>query len=276
MSKKLSKVIAICLLTTSIFAMFSFRVLFPILKGAQLERYVNSNIGEKYESWRDTGPLTQITSQIADDKSFGTIFIAPDKMNKLSENSRNIKDIKVIKNKDKRAIITLRDSKTNKLLGIYNLVTTDSSIVNTFGEQDDQKSILEPENNKLDIEAITVKGAHGFTDIKEFLDLSRMNKVTYSKLDLDSDSPKYKEHSFTLGDLPEVKELINEYNSKYSKNKLSLERLDESTYNKLIRTQMENTKNITGVPAHTIVLIVFLVIFAYTIYAILYCVQMKA
>ena len=131
-------------------------------------------------------------------------------------------------------------------------------------------------NNKLDIEAITVKGAHGFTDIKEFLDLSRMNKVTYSKLDLDSDSPKYKEHSFTLGDLPEVKELINEYNSKYSKNKLSLEYLSENTYNRLISTQMENTKNITGVPAHTIVLIVFLVIFAYTIYAILYLTQMKA
>lgn len=64
--------------------------------------------------------------------------------------------------------------------------------------------------------------------------------------------------------------------SKYSKNKLSLEYLNESTYNKLIRTQMENTKNITGVPAHTIVLIVFLIIFAYTIYAILYLTQMKA
>lgn len=232
------------------------------------ELYENSEL--YYDS---TGPLTQITSQIADDKSFGTIFIAPDKMNKLSENS---KDIKVIKNKDKRTIIALRDSKTNKLLGIYNLVTTDSSIVNTFGEQDDQKSILEPENNKLDIEAIMVKGAHGFTDLKEFLDLSRLNKITYKKLDLDSDSPKYKEYSFTLGDLPEVKELINEYNSKYSKNKLSLEYLNESTYNKLIRTQMENTKNITGVPAHTIVLIVFLTVFAYTIYAILYLTQMKA
>lgn len=280
MSKKLSKVIAICLLTTSIFAMFSFRVLFPILKGVQLERYIYSNMRELYENselyYDSTGPLTQIISQIADDKSFGTIFIASDKMKDLSENSKNIKDIKIIKNKDKRAIIALRDSKTNKLLGIYNLVTTDSSIVNTFGEQDDQKSIIEPENNKLDIEAITVKGAHGFTDLKEFLDLSRLNKVTYKKLDLDGDSPKYKEYSFTLGDLPEVKELINEYNSKYSKNKLSLEYLNESTYNKLIRTQMENTKNITGVPAHTIVLIVFLVIFAYTIYAILYCVQMKA
>ena len=131
-------------------------------------------------------------------------------------------------------------------------------------------------NNKLDIEAITVKGAHGFTDLKEFLDLSRLNKVTYKKLDLDGDSPKYKEYSFTLGDLPEVKELINEYNSKYSKNKLSLEYLSENTYNRLISTQMENTKNITGVPAHTIVLIVFLVIFAYTIYAILYLTQMKA
>lgn len=270
----------IILLVSSIFALFGYRVLTPVLKNIQLERYVYSNMRELYENselyYDSTGSLTQITSQIADDKSFGTIFIAPDKMNKLSENSRNIKDIKVIKNKDKRAIITLRDSKTNKLLGIYNLVTTDSSIVNIFGEQDDQKSILEPENNKLDIEAITVKGAHSFTDIKEFLDLSRMNKVTYSKLDLDSDSPKYKEHSFTLGDLPEVKQLINEYNSKYSKNKLSLEYLNESTYNKLIRTQMENTKNITGVPAHTIVLIVFLTVFAYTIYAILYCVQMKA
>lgn len=268
------------LFVVSIFAIFGYKVLYPTLKNIQLERYVNQNMIKVYEgnqlSYNYTGPLTQITSQIADDKSFGTIFIAPDKMNKLSENSKEIKDIKVIKNKDKRAIITLRDSKTNKLLGIYNLVTTDSSIVNTFGEQDDQKSILEPENNKLDIEAITVKGEHGFTDLKEFLDLSRMNKITYSKLDLDSDSPKYKEHSFTLGDLPEIKNLIGEYNSKYSKNKLSLERLDESTYNKLIRTQMENTKNITGVPAHTIVLIVFLVIFAYTIYAILYCVQMKA
>lgn len=235
------------------------------------ELYENSEL--YYDS---TGPLTQIISQIADDKSFGTIFIASDKMKDLSENSKDIKDIKVIKNKDKRAIIALRDSKTNKLLGIYNLVTTDSSIVNTFGEQDDQKSIIEPENNKLDIEAITVKGAHGFTDLKEFLDLSRLNKVTYKKLDLDGDSPKYKEYSFTLGDLPEVKELINEYNSKYSKNKLSLEYLSENTYNRLISTQMENTKNITGVPAHTIVLIVFLVIFAYTIYAILYLTQMKA
>lgn len=235
------------------------------------ELYENSEL--YYDS---TGPLTQITSQIADNRSFGTIFITPNKMIKLSENSKNIKNIKIVKNKDKRAIITLRDSKTNKLIGIYNLVTTDSSIVNTFGEQDDQKSILEPENNKLDIEAVTVKGAHGFTDLKEFLDLSRVNKVTYSKLDLDSDSPKYKEYSFTLGDLPEVRELINEYNSKYSKNKLSLEYLNESTYNKLIRTQMENTKNITGMPAHIIVLTVFLTIFAYTIYAILYLTQMKA
>ena len=75
--------------------------------------------------------------------------------------------------------------------------------------------MLEPENNKLDIEAIMVKGEHGFTDLKEFLDLSRINKITYSKLDLDSDSPKYKEYSFTLGDLPEIKNLISEYNSKY-------------------------------------------------------------
>ena len=134
-----------------------------------------------------------------------------------------------------------------------------------------------PENNKLDIEVITVKGAHGFTDIKEFLDLSRMNKVTYSKLDLNSDSPKYKEYSFTLGDLPEVKELINEYNSKYSKNKLSLEYLNESTYNKIIGDQITTDKGYPKeVPAHTIVLIVFLTVFAYTIYAILYCVQMKA
>lgn len=268
------------LFVVSIFAIFGYRVLYPTLKNIQLERYIYSNMRELYENselyYDSTGPLTQITSQIADNKSFGTIFIASDKMKDLSENSKNIKDIKVIKNKDKRAIITLRDSKTNKLIGVYNLVTTDSSIVDTFGEQDDQKSILEPENNKLDIEAITVKGAHGFTDIKEFLDLSRVNKVTYKKLDLDGDSPKYKEYSFTLGDLPEIKNLISEYNSKYSKDKLSLEYLNESTYNKLIRTQMENTKNITGVPAHTIVLIVFLVIFAYTIYAILYLTQMKA
>lgn len=283
MRKILPKRLVVCLiilLVSSIFAIFGYRVLTPVLKNIQLERYIYSNMRELYENselyYDSTGPLTQIISQIADDKSFGTIFIASDKMKDLSENSKNIKDIKVIKNKDKRAIIALRDSKTNKLLGIYNLVTTDSSIVNTFGEQDDQKSIIEPENNKLDIEAITVKGAHGFTDLKEFLDLSRLNKVTYKKLDLDGDSPKYKEYSFTLGDLPEVKELINEYNSKYSKNKLSLEYLNESTYNKLIRTQMENTKNITGVPAHTIVLIVFLTVFAYTIYAILYCVQMKA
>jgi hypothetical protein len=269
----------IILLVSSIFALFGYRVLTPVLKNIQLERYVYSNMRELYENselyYDSTGPLTQITSQIADDKSFGTIFIAPDKMNKLSENSRNIKDIKVIKNKDKRAIITLRDSKTNKLLGIYNLVTTDSSIVNTFGEQDDQKSILEPENNKLDIEAIMVKGAHGFTDLKEFLDLSRMNKVTYKKLDLDGDSPKYKEYSFTLGDLPEVKQLINEYNSKYSKNKLSLEYLNESTYNSFIRVQMA-TDNSAGTPIVYIVLIVFFVILAYTILAILYLTQMKA
>lgn len=276
MSKKLSKVIAICLLITSIFAMFSFRVLFPILKGAQLERYVNSNIGEKYESWRDTGPLTQITKQIADRKSFGTIFITPNKMEKLSEGSEYTKDIKVIKNKDKRVLITLRDSKTNKLLSAYNIVTTDSSLIYAFGEQDKQISILEPENSKLDIDIIRVKGSHGFVDFKDFLILSQVDKITYSELDLDSDSPKYKEYSFTLGDLPEVKELINEYNSKYPKNKLSLEYLSENTYNRLISTQMENTKNITGVPAHTIVLIVFLVIFAYTIYAILYLIQMKA
>lgn len=283
MRKILPKRLVVCLiilLVSSIFAIFGYRVLTPVLKNIQLERYIYSNMRELYESselyYDSTGPLTQIISQIADDKSFGTIFIASDKMKDLSENSKNIKDIKVIKNKDKRAIIALRDSKTNKLLGIYNLVTTDSSIVNTFGEQDDQKSIIEPENNKLDIEAITVKGAHGFTDLKEFLDLSRLNKVTYKKLDLDGDSPKYKEYSFTLGDLPEVKELINEYNSKYSKNKLSLEYLSENTYNRLISTQMENTKNITEVPAHTIVLIVFLVIFAYTIYAILYLTQMKA
>lgn len=283
MRKILPKRLVVCLiilLVSSIFAIFGYRVLTPVLKNIQLERYVYSNMSELYENselyYDSTGPLTQIISQIADNKSFGTIFIAPDKMNNLSENSKNIKDIKVIENKDKRAIIVLRDSKTNKLLGIYNLVTTDSSIVNTFGEQDNQKSIIEPENNKLDIEAITVKGAHGFVDAKEYLDLSKVDKITYKKLDLDGDSPKYKEHSFTLGDLPEVKELINEYNSKYSKNKLSLEYLSENTYNRLIRTQMENIKNITGVPAHTIVLIVFFVIFAYTIYAILYLTQMKA
>lgn len=275
MSKKLSKVIAICLLTTSIFAMFSFRVLFPILKGAQLERYVNSNIGEKYESWRDTGPLTQITKQIADRKSFGTIFITPNKMEKLSEGSEYTKDIKIIKSKDKRVLITLRDSKTNKLIGIYNLVTTDSSLIYTFGEQDKQISILEPENSKLDINIIRVKGAHGFTDLKEFLDLSRVNKITYSKLDLDSDSPKYKEYSFTLGDLPEIKNLISEYNNKYSKNKLSLEQLDESTYNSFIRVQMA-TDNSTSTPIVYIVLIVFFVILAYTILVILYLTQMKA
>lgn len=127
----------------------------------------------------------------------------------------------------------------------------------------------------MDIEAITVKGAHGFTDLKEFLDLSRLNKITYSKLDLDSDSPKYKEYSFTLGDLPEIKNLISEYNSKYSKNKLSLERLDESTYNSFIRVQMA-TDNSTGTPIVYIVLIVFFVILAYTILAILYLTQMKA
>lgn len=279
MRKILPKRLVVCLiilLVSSIFAIFGYRVLTPVLKNIQLERYVNSNIGERFEDWRDTGPLTQITKQIADRKSFGTIFITPNKMEKLSEGSEYTKDIKIIKNKDKRVLITLRDSKTNKLLSAYNIVTTDSSLIYTFGEQDDQKSIIEPENNKLDIEAITVKGAHGFTDLKEFLDLSRVNKITYSKLDLDGDSPKYKEYSFTLGDLPEVKELINEYNSKYSKNKLSLEYLSENTYNRLISTQMENTKNITGVPAHTIVLIVFLVIFAYTIYAILYLTQMKA
>lgn len=283
MSKIPPKRLVVCLiilLVSSIFAIFGYKVLTPVLKNIQLERYVYSNMRELYENselyYDSTGPLTQITSQIANDKTFGTIFIAPNKMKDLSENSKGIKNIKVAKNKDKRVIITLRDSKTNKLLGIYNLVTTDSSIVNTFGEQDAQKSIIEPENNKLDIEAIMVKGARGFTDLKEYLDLSKVDKVTYKKLDLDGDSPKYKEHSFTLGDLPEVKELINEYNSKYSKNKLSLEYLNESTYNKLIRTQMENTKNITGVPAHTIVLIVFLTVFAYTIYAILYLTQMKA
>lgn len=104
MNKKLSKVIAICLLTTSIFAMFSFRVLFPIFKGAQLERYVNSNIEEKYEDWRNTGPLTQITKQIADRKSFGTIFITPSKMEKLPEGSEYTKDIKIIKIKTRECL----------------------------------------------------------------------------------------------------------------------------------------------------------------------------
>ena len=283
MRKILPKRLVVCLiilLVSSIFAIFGYRVLTPVLKNIQLERYIYSNMRELYENselyYDSTGPLTQIISQIADDKSFGTIFIASDKMKDLSENSKNIKDIKVIKNKDKRAIIALRDSKTNKLLGIYNLVTTDSSIVNTFGEQDDQKSIIEPENNKLDIEAITVKGAHGFTDLKEFLDLSRLNKVTYKKLDLDGDSPKYKEYSFTLGDLPEVKELINEYNSKYSKNKLSLEYLSENTYNRLIRTQMAMDKGYPKEVPVYMVIVVFIVVFTYILFAILYVIQMKA
>lgn len=276
MNKKLSKVIAICLLTTSIFAMFSFRVLFPILKGAQLERYVNSNIGEKYEGWRDTGPLTRITKQIADRKSFGTIFITPSKMEKLSEGSEYTKDIKIIKNKDKRVLITLRDSKTNKLLSAYNIVTTDSSLIYTFGEQDKQMSILEPENSKLDINIIRVKGSHGFVDFKDFLILSQVDKITYKKLDLDSDSPKYKEYSFTLGDLPEIKNLISEYNSKYSKNKLSLEYLDESTYNKIIGDQITADRGYPKeVPVYMII-VVFIVVFTYNLFAILYLTQMKA
>ena len=276
MSKKLSKVIAICLLITSIFAMFSFRVLFPILKGAQLERYINSNIGERFEDWRDTGPLTQITKQIADRKSFGTIFITPNKIEKLSEGSEYTKDIKIIKNKDKRVLITLRDSKTNKLLSAYNIVTTDSSLIYTFGEQDKQISILEPENSKLDINIIRVKGSHGFVDFKDFLILSQVDKITYSELDLDSDSPKYKEYSFTLGDLPEIKNLISEYNSKYSKNKLSLEYLDESTYNKIIGDQITTDKGYPKeVPVYMII-VVFIVVFAYILFAILYVIQMKA
>ena len=276
MNKKLSKVIAICLLTTSIFAMFSFRVLFPILKGAQLERYVNSNIGERFEDWRDTGPLTQITKQIADRKSFGTIFITPNKMEKLSEGSEYTKDIKIIKNKDKRVLITLRDSKTNKLLSAYNIVTTDSSLIYTFGEQDKQISILEPENSKLDINIIREKGAHGFVDFKDFLILSQVDKITYSELDLDSDSSKYKEYSFTLGDLPEIKNLISEYNSKYSKNKLSLEYLDKSTYNKIIGDQITTDKGYPKeVPVYMII-VVFIVVFAYILFAILYVIQMKA
>lgn len=276
MNKKLSKVIAICLLTTSIFAMFSFRVLFPILKGAQLERYVNSNIGEKYEGWRDTGPLTQITKQIADRKSFGAIFITPSKMGKLSEGSEYTKDIKIIKNKDKRVLITLRDSKTNKLLSAYNIVTTDSSLIYTFGEQDKQMSILEPENSKLDINIIRVKGSHGFVNFKDFLILSQVDKITYKKLDLDSDSPKYKEYSFTLGDLPEIKNLISEYNSKYSKNKLSLEYLNESTYNKIIGDQITTDRGYPKeVPVYMII-VVFIVVFTYTLFAILYLTQMKA
>ena len=276
MSKKLSKIIAICLLTTSIFAMFSFRVLFPILKGTQLERYVNSNIGERFEDWRDTEPLTQITKQIADRKSFGTIFITPNKMEKLSEGSEYTKDIKIIKNKDKRVLITLRDSKTNKLLSAYNIVTTDSSLVYAFGEQDKQISILEPENSKLDINIIRVKGSHGFVDFKDFLILSQVDKITYSELDLDSDSPKYKEHSFTLGDLPEIKNLISEYNSKYSKNKLSLEYLDESTYNKIIGDQITTDKGYPKEVPVYMIMIVFIVIFTYILFAILYVIQMKA
>lgn len=268
------------LFVVSIFAIFGYKVLYPTLKNIQLESYVNQNMIKVYEdnqlSYNYTGPLTQITEQIADNKSFGTIFINPDKMNNLSENSKNIKDIKIIENKDKRAIIALRDSKTNKLLGIYNLVTTDSSIVNTFGEQDNQISILEPEDSKLDIDIIRVKGSHGFTDLKEYLDLSKVDKVTYKKLDLDSDSPKYTEYSFTLGDLPEVRELINEYNSKYSKNKLSLEQLDESTYNKIIGDQITTDKGYPKeVPVYMIIT-VFIVIFTYTLFAILYVIQMKA
>ena len=276
MSKKLSKVTAICLLTSLVFAMFSFRVIFPILKGAQLERYVNSNIGEKYEDWRDTGPLTQITKQIADRKSFGTIFITPNKMEKLSEGSEYTKDIKIIKNKDKRVLITLRDSKTNKLLSAYNIVTTDSSLIYTFGEQDKQMSILEPENSKLDINIIRVKGSHGFVDFKDFLILSQVDKITYKELNLDSDSPKYKEYSFTLGDLPEINNLISEYNSKYSKNKLSLEYLDESTYNKIIGDQITIDKGYPKeVPVYMII-VVFIVVFTYILFAILYVIQMKA
>ena len=82
--------------------------------------------------------------------------------------SEYTKDIKVIKNKDKRVLITLRDSKTNKLLSAYNIVTTDSSLIYAFGEQDKQISILEPENSKLDINIIRVKGSHGFVDFKDF------------------------------------------------------------------------------------------------------------
>ena len=256
--------------------MFSFRVLFPILKGAQLERYVNSNIGEKYEDWCDTGPLTQITKQIADRKSFRTIFITPNKMEKLSKGSEYTKDIKVIKNKDKRVLITLRDSKTNKLLSAYNIVTTDSSLIYAFGEQDKQISILEPENSKLDINIIRVKGSHGFVDFKDFLILSQVDKIAYKELDLDSDSSKYKEYSFTLGDLPEIKNLISEYNSKYSKNKLSLEQLDESTYNKIIGDQITIDKGYPKeVPVYMII-VVFIVVFAYILFAILYVIQMKA
>lgn len=276
MNKKLSKVIAICLLTTSIFAMFSFRVLFPILKGAQLERYVNSNIGERFEDWRDTGPLTQITKQIADRKSFGTIFITPSKMEKLSEGSEYTKDIKIIKSKDKRVLITLRDSKTNKLLSAYNIVTTDSSLIYAFGEQDEQMSILEPEDNKLSTGVVKVKGAHGFVEAKEYLDLSKVDKVTYKKLDLDSDSPEYKEYSFTLGDLPEIKNLISEYNNKYSKNKLSLEYLNENTYNRLIRTQMAMDKGGSTVVNVYMIMIIFVVISVSTLFAILYYIQRKA
>ena len=267
------------LFVVSIFAIFGYKVLYPTLKNIQLESYVNQNMIKVYEdnqlSYDYTGPLTQITNQIADNKSFGAIFVNPDKMINLSENSKNTKDIKVVKNKDKRAIITLRDSKTNKLIGIYNLVTTDSSIVNTFGEQDDQRSMFENEDYKLSIGIIRVRGAHGFVDAKEYLDLSKVDKVTYKKLDLDGDSPKYKEYSFTLGDLPEIKNLISEYNSKYSKNKLSLEYLDESTYNKIIRDQIA-TDNSTGTPIVYIVFIIFFVILAYTILAILYLTQMKA
>ena len=265
----------IILFVSSIFAIFGYKVLLPVLKNIQLEHYVQNNMREIYESnqlyYGDTGPLTQITGQVADNKSFGTIFINPDKMNKITEYSKSIKNIKVIKNKDKRAFITLRDSKTNKLLGVYNMVTADSSIDDTFGEQEDQMSILE-ENYKLDIGKIIVKGEHGFTDAKEYLVLSEVDKITYSKLDLDSDSPEYKEYSFTLGDLPEIKELINEYNSKYSKNKLSLEYLNKN----IIRVQMKaDTGSSIGGLGCTI-LVVFFIIFAFTILSILYLPKMKA
>jgi hypothetical protein len=108
------------------------------------------------------------------------------------------------------------------------------------------------------------------------LTLSQVDKITYKKLDLDSDSPKYKEYSSTLGDLPEIKNLISEYNSKYSKNKLSLEYLDESTYNKIIGDQITTDRGYPKeVPVYMII-VVFIVVFTYTLFAILYVIQMKA
>ena len=75
--------------------------------------------------------------------------------------------------------------------------------------------------------------------------------------------------------MPEIKNLISEYNSKYSKNKLSLEQLDESTYNKIIGDQITIDKGYPKeVPVYMII-VVFIVVFAYILFAILYVIQMK-